>query len=175
MIKDVLRENGHTVQHETIQACIETYRGLTNGFSRWIHGQSEDYKEQYPAKELIKVASMEETVNWVKRWQSHCGRIYSGNRLIAATDDPIWLKISDFGLPFPPFALNSGMGWAAVSRSDFIALGGTVGDLKPREKDRFDTDTLDSLISKIDSGDLKFRVKVEIVKDERPTRKIPKQ
>ena len=175
MIKDALRQNGHAVEHERIQCCIDTFHDLTNGFARWFHGLREDYWEQYPAKELIEVASMEETVSWLERWQSCGGRIYSSDRMVATIDDPIWLKISDFGLPFPPFALNSGMGWSAVSREDFIALGGTVDDLAPGgtdfgsgqvklNKERFDPDILDSLISKIDSGDLKFRVHVEVVK-----------
>ena len=46
MIKDALRDNGHAVDHERIQLCIDTIHGLTNGFARWFHKPSEDYKEQ---------------------------------------------------------------------------------------------------------------------------------
>lgn len=49
MIKDVLRDNGHAVDHEIIQLCIDTYQRLTNGFARWFHEPSEDDKELYPA------------------------------------------------------------------------------------------------------------------------------
>ena len=110
MIKDVLRDNGHTVDHEKIQLCIDTFQGLTNGFAHWFHEPSEGYKEQYPAWELTKVMQVEESVNWTERWQGCGGKIYSNDRMAALITDPIWLKISDFGFPFPPFALNSGIG-----------------------------------------------------------------
>ena len=43
--------------------------------------------------------------------------------MIALINDPIWEAISRFGLPYPPFDFNSGMGVAGVSRSDAIKLG----------------------------------------------------
>ena len=45
MIKDALRDNGHAVDHERIQMCIDTFQQLTNGFARWVHEPSEDDKE----------------------------------------------------------------------------------------------------------------------------------
>ena len=176
MIKDVLRDNGHAVDHERIQLCIDTFQGLTNGLARWFHEPSEDYKEQYPAWVLTKVVQVEESVNWTERWQNCGGKIYSNDRMAAPVDDPIWLKISDFGFPFPPFALNSGMGWRPVSHKEFLDLGGQLPkDAQPTiSRTKYDRDILDTLISKIDSGELKFRVKVEIVKDEQPQNKIPK-
>ena len=38
-------------------------------------------------------------------------------------DDPIWLKISDFGLPYPPFACNSGMWTFEIDAKETEALG----------------------------------------------------
>ena len=170
MIKDVLRDNGHEVDHEKIQLCIDTFQGLTNGFARWFHEPSKDYKEQYPARELTKVLEVSETVNWIERWQNCGGKIYSSDRMVAPIDDPIWLRISDFGFPFPPFALNSGMGWEAVSREEFLDLGGQLAeDTRPKIPiSKHDLEVLQQMKAALDSGDLKFRVKVEIVKDEQP-------
>ena len=176
MIKDALRENGHEVHHERIQMCIETFQGLSNGLARWFHEPSEDYKEQYPARELAKLSQMEETVNWTERWQSCGGRIYSGDRMVATIDDPIWLKMGDFGLPFPPFALNSGMGWRAVSRQEFLDLGGQLAeDTKPKiPRSKHDLEILEQLLAGLKSGEIKYRVKVEIVNDEQQRGKNPK-
>src|ERR1035437_2672934 len=60
MIKDALRDNGHAVDHERIQMCIDTFRRLTHGFAQWFHESSEEAKEQYPALELIRCYEMEE-------------------------------------------------------------------------------------------------------------------
>jgi hypothetical protein len=176
MIKDVLRDNGHAVDHERIQLCIDTFQGLTNGFAHWFHEPSEDYKEQYPAWELTKVMQVEEWFNWTKRWQDSGGKIYSNGRMAAAIDDSIWLKISDFGFPFPPFAFNSGMGWRAVSREEFLDLGGQLAEhTRPKiPRSKHDLEVLQQLKAALDSGDLKFRVKVEIVNDQHQKGKNPK-
>jgi len=181
MIKDVLRENGHRVEHERVQSCIDTIRGLTNGLARQQRGNTPIARAHYPAWELTKVLDMEETVNWTERWQDCGGKIYSGNRLIATIDDSIWLKISDFGLRFPPFALNSGMGWREIDANEAIALGVVgveqiivaaqtdfgSGTVKIKEK-RFDPDILQAFSDALASGNAKYVVHVEIVKDKQP-------
>ena len=176
MIKDVLRDNGHTVDHERIQLCIDTFQSLTNGFEHWFHEPSEDYKEQYPVWELTKVMQVEESVNWTEKWQDCGGKIYSSNRMAAPIDDSIWLKMSDFGLPFPPFTLNSGMGWQPVSRQEFLDLGGQLPEVERRKipYNKHDLEVLEQLKAALDSGDLKFRVKVEIVNDKQQYGKNPK-
>jgi len=102
-------------------------------------------------------------------------------RMVARKDSDVWAALGAgagghddaLGNDYEPFAFNSGMGRRAVSRPDWIALGGSLDDLAPSEtefgsgevklsKDRFDPDILSSLIAKIDSGDLKFRVHVEV-------------
>jgi hypothetical protein len=175
LIKNVLSDHGYTVDYERVDLCFFTFQGLTNGLERWFRETSEDYKEQFPAWELTKVMQEVEVVNWKDRWQNCGGKIYAGDRMAALIDDPIWLKISDFGFPFPPFALNSGMGWQAVSHEEFLDLGGQLPeDTRPKiPRSKQDLEILEALISKIDSGELKFRVKAEIVKDEQD-KKSPK-
>jgi len=55
--------------------------------------------------------------------------------MIALSDDPIWEAISDFGMPFPPFALGSGMWLRTISWSEAKDFGLIAGDeeLKPSQ------------------------------------------
>ena len=171
MIKDVFCDNRCEIDHEKIQTCIEVVQGLNNGLSRWVRSKNPDYKEQFPACELTKVMQKEETVNWIERWKNCGGEIYPGGRMIAPNEDSIWLKISDFGLPFPPFALNSGMGWVAVGYNEFLNLGGQFKnvnqpDVSTSKRNEFDEGIRQELLRALKSGKARYRVEVEIVKDD---------
>ena len=64
-----------------------------------------------------------EMIEWV--FPEHAGgpgQIHGG-RMIALKDDPVWLKISDFGHPHPPFAFGSGMDMVDISRVEAVELG----------------------------------------------------
>lgn len=61
-------------------------------------------------------------LRWDVRWQGAGGRLYHG-RMVAIKDDPIWIKISAFGNPFPPFDFGSGMGVRNISRKEALELG----------------------------------------------------
>jgi hypothetical protein len=177
MIQNALRDNGHAVDYERIQLCIDSIRDLTNGFVRWFRETSEDYKEQFPAWELLtKFTREEEVVNWKDRWQKCGGKIYAGDRMAALIDDPIWLKISDFGFPFPPFALNSGMGWQELSHGEFLDLGGQLAeDTCPKIlRSKQDLEILQQFKAALESGEAKYSVKVEFIKDEKQNGKNPK-
>jgi len=167
MIKDVLRNNGYEIEHKKIQSCIDAVQGFNAGFARWIEAQKEWSKEAYPAQELIKIRDVAELIDWTERWKNCGGKIYSGGRLVAPTQDLIWLKMSDFGFPFPPFALNSGMGWMELSRKEFLDLGGELPENTESnvQRSKQDLDNLQRLKTALDSGELKFHVKVEIIKD----------
>lgn len=75
-----------------------------------------------PAQELVRVREVVEPRDWPARWAEAGGQFYNG-RMIARKDNPIWSAISRFGLPWPPFDFQSGMGVADVSRRDAITLG----------------------------------------------------
>ena len=61
--------------------------------------------------------------DWPKRWQKAGGKIFPGGRMIALKDDPVWVKLSVFGNPFPPFDWGSGMGLEDIGRKEAIKLG----------------------------------------------------
>ena len=104
-------------------------------------------------------------------------------RMVARKDSDVWAALGDgaggyddtLGNDYEPFAFNSGMGRVEVSAKEFQDLGGEPdgveagytdfgsGEVK-LNKDRFDPDILSALKSGLDSGDIKFRVKVSVTK-----------
>jgi hypothetical protein len=91
-------------------------------YSRWKWDQDPDILDAFPAQELIRVESRRVPRDWRTRWQEAGGRLVDG-RMVALKSDPIWMGISAFGTPWPPFDFASGMGLQDVSRADAEALG----------------------------------------------------
>lgn len=92
------------------------------GYGQFLQGQAEGAIDAFPAQELFRAEDREEPRNWPTRWMQAGGQIFGG-RMIALKNDPIWIAISAFDNPFPPFDYNSGMWVRDVSREDAIALG----------------------------------------------------
>lgn len=91
-----------------------------------------DFADAYPAQELVRFKSRHEPRDWSALWQSACTEAgddaalaafrHSG-RMAARKDSGVWLAISDFDRPWPPFKYGSGMGLRDVSRSEAMGLG----------------------------------------------------
>lgn len=78
--------------------------------------------DMWPCQELYRAVDSVKKRNWRERWRAAGGRLYGG-RMIARKDDPIWVRLSRFGTPFPPFDYNSGMDVRDVDRQDAESLG----------------------------------------------------
>lgn len=107
-------------------------------YGRWLARQDSDILAAYPCSELVRIedrkiprgyrqgpggkliAVPEES--WPARWEAAGGRFFEG-RMIARKDDPIWIAISRFGRPWPPFDFMSGMGVADISEREAVKLG----------------------------------------------------
>jgi hypothetical protein len=134
-LRDRLEASGYVPpqgKRGTIQDLTSTGRlGLifdmntqaAQGYARWKSGQAEGAVFAFPAQELFRSESRQVPRNWIARWQAAGGQISDGGRLIAAKDDPIWVAISAFGTPFPPFDYQSGMDVRDISRREAEALG----------------------------------------------------
>ncbi len=94
--------------------------------------------EEWPAHELVRfVGRSMPRADWPQRWQSAAEAVgYEGvarhtARMVALKSSPIWQALGDgaggfrdtLGNPYPPFAFNSGLSWADVSRDEAIELG----------------------------------------------------
>lgn len=91
-------------------------------FARWKTEQDPAVLDAYPAQELVRIEDRNVPRDWQQRWQAAGGELRNG-RMVALKNDPIWTAISRFGVPFPPFDFQSGMGLDDVSREDAEALG----------------------------------------------------
>lgn len=109
---------------------IDTNAGLAAGYVQAEIANTYGARLAFPAQELVRIEKREQPRNWLVRWVKNGGRVYHG-RMIALKGDPIWLKLSRFGVPYPPFDFNSGMGVEDVSRDEAISLGVIEDDYKP--------------------------------------------
>jgi hypothetical protein len=131
-IKAVLTGNGklpyfeidgvrQELDNEWLDMVIKTNTDIVCGYRSFIQGVDPEMLEAYPAGELVKARNGEEPYDWKVRWAESGGHLYHG-RMIALKNDPVWLNISDFGHPHPPFAFGSGMDVVDVSRVEAVEL-----------------------------------------------------
>lgn len=76
----------------------------------------------YPAYELVERIPLSFPRDWRAAWKDAGGHLFQG-RMMAPIGDPVWLALSDFGFPFPPFSLETGMDIDPVPASECEALG----------------------------------------------------
>ncbi len=97
-------------------------------FARWKIAQDSDARNNFPAREFIRVEDRRIPRNWAVRWDAAFApfegatRAASG-RMVALVNHPGWTSLSRFGTPWPPFDFGSGMGVESVDRADAVQLG----------------------------------------------------
>ena len=106
---------------------LETNLAQVHGFGRWARQQSA--LDGFPAQRLVRMRSSRVPRNWQLRWLealAACG-VQEGasgaGEMVALVNHPIWIALSAFGTPYPPFDFNSGMGIEPVDREEAEALG----------------------------------------------------
>lgn len=123
-----------------LNLILDTNLEMAQGYGQWKQGQDEAVLDQWPAQELIRARDSKVPRDWAQRWSDAGGRFFGG-RMIALKNDPIWTRISRFGLPYPPFDFNSGMDVQDIDRTEAVALGLISRDARVQPQDRdFDTD-----------------------------------
>lgn len=105
-----------------LDLIFRTQMGQAHGFAWWKRGQDADVLDGWPAQELVRVRASKVPRDWKSRW-SEAGGEFPGGRMVALKSDPVWTNISRFGLPYPPFDYNSGMGVQDVDREEAVGLG----------------------------------------------------
>jgi hypothetical protein len=100
---------------------IDTNVAMMRGLGNYIQGQQEDILDMYPAQRLVRVIDSKEKRDWEKRWSDAGGPESTGD--VALKTDPVWVNLSRFRNPYPPFDYNSGMDVEDVSRREAMALG----------------------------------------------------
>jgi len=113
------------------------------GYGAWKQGQDPEILDNWPAQELVRVIDSKEKRDWNARWVAAGGpRTSAWPRMIALKNDPIWTRISRFGLPYAPFDWNSGMDLEDRTRDEAIALGLIDRDTELLPQDRGFNDNL---------------------------------
>ena len=94
--------------------------------------------DAYPAYRLIRVESRRIPRDWYERWGEAGAQVgwegASKTDLVALKTSPIWIALSRFGRPWPPFDYNSGMGLEDVDRSEAEALDLLDKNQNPAER-----------------------------------------
>ena len=123
-----------------LNLILDTNTEMAFGYGQWKQGQDPAILDMWPAQELIRVRDSRVPRDWAQRW-ADAGGEFSGSRMIALKNSPVWTRLSRFGLPYPPFDFNSGMDVQDIDRTEAVALGLIDRDteLFPQDRD-FNTD-----------------------------------
>ncbi len=92
------------------------------GYGKWAADMDPGRLDLWPAQELVRLFRRRQERDWRRRWQDAGGRLHGG-RMIALKTSPVWVNISRFGQPWPPFDYGSGMGVADIGREEAVRLG----------------------------------------------------
>jgi hypothetical protein len=110
------------IDDEWLDVVIKTNTDVVCGYRSFAQSIDPEILEAYPAWELVKAKNGEEPCDWKTRWAEFGGQMHH-RRMIALKNDPVWLRISDFGHSHPPFAFGSGMDVTDISRVEAVELG----------------------------------------------------
>jgi len=104
-----------------LRLVVNTQLEMAYGEGQWRSGMDEDMLNEWPAWELVRLQIKRLPRDWIIRWKEAGGTLHDG-RMIALKTDGIWLALSRFGKPHPPFDYNSGMGFDEIDRDEAEAL-----------------------------------------------------
>lgn len=81
-----------------------------------------------PAQELYRAWPARQERDWPTRWEDAANAVgwegvAQNGQMIALTTSPIWVELSRFGLPYPPFDYGSHMSVRLVSLEKCIEIG----------------------------------------------------
>lgn len=107
---------------QRLDVLIQTNARQARGYMQELEGNTPGALAAFPGQELVRVRHSKVKRDWATKWQGAGGRLHGG-RMVALKGDPVWLKLSRFGVPWPPFDFGSGMGVDNLSKAEAIALG----------------------------------------------------
>lgn len=105
-----------------LDLIVDQNVAMARGRAEWAATQDADILDMWPCQEFYRAEDRIHKRNWPLRWRLAGGDIYSG-RMIARKDDPVWVGINRFGVPWMPADFGSGMDVRDISRDEAISLG----------------------------------------------------
>lgn len=109
-----------------INVVIRTNVAMARGHAQWVRKQTAI--RAFPCQEFKRISPRQEPRDWDRTWSeakkalAHIPGVHPILK-IALLNHPIWVAISRFGNPYPPFDFGSGMGVESVSRTEALKLG----------------------------------------------------
>lgn len=105
---------------------METNRRLAAGYANY-RTQIEQ-RDLYPAKQMVRLTIRREPRDWNARWKEVTKQMpndgtYNASKKSALVDSPVWGAISRFGVPYPIYDYNSGMGDMPLTAQEAAAMG----------------------------------------------------
>lgn len=108
-----------------MNVTLETNTQMVHG---WANYQAQLADTAYPGQELYRAEQRRTRRDWAARWREAAASVgYKGvaknGSMIALVTSPVWVALSRFGNPYPPFDFGSGMDVKPVPFSTCQALG----------------------------------------------------
>ena len=115
-----------------VNLIIDTQLKMSRGYGSWRQSQGSTILDLWPADELYRAMRRQTVRDWQTRWNEARANLGDSTTATEATspagpfvarkNDPIWVEISSFGNPYPPFDYGSGMYVRGVNRRRAIEL-----------------------------------------------------
>ena len=130
-----------------LKLVVNTQLEMAYGEGQWRTGMDETLLNEWPAWELVRISPRKMPRDWPERWKAAadaCGwegvsrKAFETGLMIALKTSRVWILLSRFQRPHPPFDFNSGMGVEEKGRDEVEALGDLVAPqevLKPNVSD----------------------------------------
>ena len=112
-----------------LDVMMKTNADQAKGYASHVRATTTGAMLAFPAYELVRVERRKLQRNWDERWTNAAkavgfeGVFRDTSKKIALKTSPIWVRLSRFRNPFPPFDFNSGMGVRDVRKSVCREIG----------------------------------------------------
>ena len=123
-----------------LDVMMKTNADQAKGYASHIRATTTGAILAFPAYELVRVERRKMQRDWDVRWKAAADKVgwegvATNGEKIALKTSPIWVALSRFGNPFPPFDFNSGMGVRDVKKSKCREIGLLGPDEQPKIPD----------------------------------------
>jgi hypothetical protein len=115
-------EGAEQCDPDDLALIIEINANLLRQHREFEQGLNIDVLDSFPGSELFFIYKQTFPRDWCAAWQKAGGDIFN-NRMIARKDSQVWLAISDFGFPHPPFTFDPAAWTREVSRDEAVNFG----------------------------------------------------
>lgn len=117
----------------TLRTNVDMARG-------WMQREQMKKDKSQPGLRLYRAQESRQPRNWADRWKAAAAEVdwqgvARGGQMVALIESPIWVELSRFGNPYPPFDFGSKMRVRAVPYEECEKLGLVGGKNTPQPEE----------------------------------------